>query len=65
MKLGSVLISNSYMSNDFDRCVYNKLHDRKDVTSCIYVDEMIILDTSPDTVKSTKRFLMSTLTLKT
>lgn len=53
------------MSNDFDRCVYNKLHDRKDVTSCIYVDEMIILDTSPDTVKSTKRFLMSTLTLKT
>lgn len=54
-----VLISNRYMPNEFEGCVYNKFHGATGVSICSYVDDTLIICTSLDTVKSTKMFLMS------
>lgn len=55
-----VLISNGYMPDEFDRCVYNKFHGGIVLCICSYVDDMLIISTSLDTVNLLKRFLMST-----
>ena len=43
----------------FDRCVYNKFFGDSCVIICLYVDDMLILGTDMDVVKSTKDLLSS------
>ena len=58
-KFDSILVSNGFHVNDSERCLYSKFHDNKGVFIILYVDDMLIMGTSLDIVKSTKTFLMS------
>ena len=50
--------------NEFDRCVYNKFSGDSGVIICLYVDDMLILGTDMDVVKSTKDLLSSNFDMK-
>ena len=50
--------------NESDRCVYNKFFSDSGVTICLYVDDMLILETDMDVIKSTKNILSSNFDMK-
>ena len=50
--------------NEFDRCVYNKFSGDSGVIICLYVDDMLILGTDMDVVKSTKDLLSLNFDMK-
>ena len=63
-KFDNTLISNGFVVNESDRCVYNKFFGDSGVIICLYVDDMLILGTDMDVVKSTKDLLSSNFDVK-
>ena len=63
-KFDNTLISNGFVVNEFDRRVYNKFSGDSGVTICLYVDDMLILETDMDVIKSTKNILSSNFDMK-
>ena len=63
-KIDNTLISNGFVVNESDRCVYNKFSGDSGVIICLYVDDMLILGTDMDVVKSTKDLLSSNFDMK-
>nr|GEV83361.1 zinc finger, CCHC-type [Tanacetum cinerariifolium] len=59
-KFDEVVLSNSYLLNQADKCVYRKFDEiGKGVIVCLYVDDMLIFGTGQVQVDLTKEFLSS------
>ncbi|GKA35247.1 zinc finger, CCHC-type containing protein [Tanacetum coccineum] len=65
-KFNEVVLSNDYLLNQADKCVYNKfIKSGKGVTICLYVDDMLIFSTEQVQVDMTKEFLPSSTPMDT
>ena len=51
------MLSNAYVINGADKCIYSKFNNNEGVVTCLYVDDLLIFGTSLDVVHNTKRFL--------
>ncbi|GKD80123.1 zinc finger, CCHC-type containing protein [Tanacetum coccineum] len=64
-KFDEVVLSNGYLLNQADNCVYSKFDESsKGVIICLYVDDMLIFGTDQVQVDLTKEFLSSTFSMK-
>nr|GEU52546.1 zinc finger, CCHC-type [Tanacetum cinerariifolium] len=60
-----VVLSNSYLLNQADECVYSKFDaSGKGVIICLYVDDMLIFGTDQVQVDLTKEFLLLRFSIK-
>ncbi|GJV13852.1 zinc finger, CCHC-type containing protein [Tanacetum coccineum] len=60
-KFNEVVLSNGYLLNQVDKCVYSKFDESsKGVIICLYVDDMLIFGTDQVQVDLTKEFLVIT-----
>ena len=60
----TTLISNEFFVNESNRCVHNKFSIDSGVIICLCVDDILILGTDMDVVKSTKDLLSSNFDMK-
>ncbi|GKB46814.1 zinc finger, CCHC-type containing protein [Tanacetum coccineum] len=64
-KFDEVVLSNGYLLNQADKCVYSKFDETgKGVIICLYVDDMLIFGTNQVQVDLTKEFLSSRFSMK-
>ncbi|GKA98169.1 zinc finger, CCHC-type containing protein, partial [Tanacetum coccineum] len=64
-KFDEVVLSNGYLLNQTDKCVYSKFDESsKGVIVCLYVDDMLIFGTDQVHVYLTKEFLSSRFSIK-
>ncbi|GKA31805.1 zinc finger, CCHC-type containing protein, partial [Tanacetum coccineum] len=64
-KFNEVVLSNSYLLNQDDKCVYSKFDETgKGVIIYLYVDDMLIFGTNQVQVDMTKEFLLSRFFMK-
>ncbi|GJS03337.1 zinc finger, CCHC-type containing protein [Tanacetum coccineum] len=64
-KFDEVVLSNGYLLNQADKCVYRKFDkSSKGVIICLYVDDMLIFGTDQVQVDLTKEFLSSRFSMK-
>jgi hypothetical protein len=63
-KFDKVMLSNAYVINGADKCIYSKFNNNESVVICLYVDDLLIFGTSLDVVHDTKRFLGSNFDMK-
>ncbi|GKB05386.1 zinc finger, CCHC-type containing protein [Tanacetum coccineum] len=64
-KFDEVVLSNGYLLNQADKCVYSKFDKTgKGVIICLYVDDMLIFGTDQVQVDLTKEFLSSRFSMK-
>ncbi|GKE87946.1 zinc finger, CCHC-type containing protein [Tanacetum coccineum] len=64
-KFDEVVLSNGYLLNQADKCVYSKFDESsKGVIICLYVDDMLIFDTDQVQVDMTKEFVSSRFSMK-
>ncbi|GJZ63689.1 zinc finger, CCHC-type containing protein [Tanacetum coccineum] len=64
-KFDEVVLSNGYLLNQADKCVYSKFDESgKGVIICLYVDDMLIFGTDQVQVDLTKEFLSSKFSMK-
>ncbi|GKE84716.1 zinc finger, CCHC-type containing protein, partial [Tanacetum coccineum] len=64
-KFDEVVLSNGYLLNQADKCVYSKFDaSGKGVIVCLYVDDMLIFGTDQVQVDLTKEFLSSRFSIK-
>ncbi|GJZ89331.1 zinc finger, CCHC-type containing protein [Tanacetum coccineum] len=64
-KFNEMVLSNGYLLNQADKCVYSKFDESgKRVIICLYVDEMLIFGTDQVQVDLTKEFLSSRFSMK-
>ncbi|GKE94552.1 zinc finger, CCHC-type containing protein [Tanacetum coccineum] len=64
-KFDEVVLSNGYLLNQADKCVYNKFNEPgKEVNIYLYVDDMLIFSTDQVQVDLAKEFLSSRFSIK-
>jgi hypothetical protein len=64
-KFDEVVLSNGFILNQADKCVYSKFDTSgKGVFICLYVDDMLIFGTDQNQVDKTKNFLSSKFSMK-
>ncbi|GKA27786.1 zinc finger, CCHC-type containing protein [Tanacetum coccineum] len=64
-KFYEVVLSNGYLLNQADKCIYSKFDKSgKGVIICLYVDDMLIFGTDQVQVDITKEFLSSRFSMK-
>ena len=63
-KFDNVLLNNGFLSVEVDKGVYTKCIEKECVIIALYVNDMLIFDTSLDVVHSIKRFLASQFNMK-
>ncbi|GJW69691.1 zinc finger, CCHC-type containing protein [Tanacetum coccineum] len=64
-KFDEVVLSNGYLLNQADKCVYRKFDESgKGFIICLYVDDMMIFGTDQVQVDVTKEFLSSRFSMK-
>nr|GEU45881.1 zinc finger, CCHC-type [Tanacetum cinerariifolium] len=64
-KFDEVVLSNGYLLNQADKCVYSKFDaSDKGVIICLYVNDMLIFGTDQVQVDPTKEFLSSRFSMK-
>ncbi|GJR07521.1 zinc finger, CCHC-type containing protein [Tanacetum coccineum] len=64
-KFDEVILSNGYLLNQVDKCVYSKFDESgKGVIICLYVNDMLIFGTDQVYVDLTKEFLSSRFSMK-
>ncbi|GJY52476.1 zinc finger, CCHC-type containing protein, partial [Tanacetum coccineum] len=64
-KFDEVVLSNDYLLNQADKCVYSKFNESsKRVIICLYVDDMLIFGTDQVQVDLTKEFLSLRFSMK-
>jgi len=64
-KFDEVVLSNGFVLNQADKCVYSKFDSLgKGVIICLYVDDMLIFGNTQDQVDETKKFLSSKFAMK-
>ncbi|CAM8895716.1 unnamed protein product [Rhodiola kirilowii] len=64
-KFDEVVLSDGFILNQSDKCVYSKFDDSGNgVIICLYVDDMLILGTNIRCINHTKEFLSSKFSMK-
>nr|GEW76849.1 hypothetical protein [Tanacetum cinerariifolium] len=64
-KFDEVVLSNGYLLNQTDKCVYNKFDEiGKGVIICLYIDDLLIFGTDQVQVDLTNEFLSSRFSMK-
>ncbi|GJU08274.1 zinc finger, CCHC-type containing protein [Tanacetum coccineum] len=64
-KFDKVVLSNGYLLNHADKCIYRKFDETgKGVIICLYVDDMLIFGTDQVKVDLTNEFLSSSFSMK-
>ena len=63
-KFRRVIISNGYLINGEDICIFSKFQENSGVIICLYIDDMLIFGTDIERVKETKYFLASQFEMK-
>ena len=58
-KFDSVMISNGFKINEYDKCVYVKNTKKWYVIVCFYADDMLIIGSNNKIIKTTKKMLNS------
>ena len=49
------MMSNGFKINECDKCVYIKNTNKGYVIVCLYVDDMLIVDSNNDMIKTTNK----------
>ena len=63
-KFDSVILSNGFVHNNSDKCMYSKFTNEYGVIVCLYVDDMLIFGTNMKGVCETKKYLSSIFQMK-
>ena len=63
-KFDSVMIKDGFTINECDKCVFTKTVGNACIIVCLYVDDMLILGTNIEIIKSTKRMLSNSFDMK-
>ena len=63
-KFDSVMINDGFTINECDKCVYTKTVENVYIIVYLYVDDMLILGTNIEVIKSTKRILSKNFDIK-
>ena len=64
-KFDKVIVSNGYLINEADKCIYYKSYDTNTyVIICLYVDDMLIFGTSINVINETMNFLTFNFDMK-
>jgi hypothetical protein len=63
-KLDRTLTSVGFIVNEADKCVYYRYGRGERVIFCLYVDDILILETSLDVIKDTKEFISNNFEMK-
>ena len=63
-KFDQAMVANGIRINECDKCVYVNNTKNSYVILCLYVDDMLILDSDDNMVKSTKKMLNSSFDMK-
>ena len=58
------MIKEGFTINECDKCVYTKTVGNACIIVCLYVDDMLILRTNIEIIKSTKRMLSNNFDMK-
>ena len=53
------MISDGFKTNECDKCIYVKNTDKGYVIICLYVDDMLIIGSNIEMIKTTKKMLNS------
>ena len=51
------MLTNRFKINECDKCVYIKNTDKDYVIVCLYVDDMLIIGSNQNMIKSTKQIM--------
>ena len=63
-KFDSVILSDGFVHNDADKCMYPKFTKEYGVIVCLYVDHMLIFGTNMKGLFETKKYLSSMFQMK-
>ena len=63
-KFDHAMLTNGFKINECDKCVYVKNTDQGYVIVCLYVDDMLIIGSSQNMIKSTKQMLNKRFDMK-
>ncbi|KAK3043673.1 hypothetical protein RJ639_000089 [Escallonia herrerae] len=63
-KFDRVMIENDFIINECDKNVYVKGTEKEYVVVCLYVDDMLIIGSNNDFIKSTKKILTRKFDMK-
>ena len=63
-KFDTVILSNGFVINGSDKCLYTKVYEDIVIYVCLYVDDMLIISNEMKGILETKRFLSSTFKMK-
>ena len=63
-KFDSMLLSDDFVHNSSDKCMYSKFTKKYGVIVCLYVDDMLIFGTNVKCVCETKMYLSSVFKMK-
>ena len=57
IKFDNVMVSNGFKINEYDKCMYAKMTPKSYVLVCLYVDDMLIIESTIELIMTTKRML--------
>ncbi|KAL0541540.1 hypothetical protein IC582_021592 [Cucumis melo] len=63
-KFDSVMMANGFKINECDKCVYVKSNQNDHVIVCLYVDDMLIIGSNINIIKTTKQMLANKFEMK-
>ena len=63
-EIDSIILKDGFTINECNKCVYTKIVTNACIIVCLYVDDMLILGTNIEIIKSTKRMLSNSLDMK-
>ena len=63
-KFDSVMMTNGFKINECDKCVYVKNTEHGFVIICLYVDDMLIVGSNNEVIKTTKKMLNNKFNMK-
>ena len=63
-KFDRAMVANGFRINERDKCVYVKNTENGYIILCLYVDNMLIVGSDDDMIKSTKKMLNSSFDMK-
>jgi len=58
------MIKDEFTTNECDKCVYTKTIENACIVTCLYVNDMLILETNIEVIKSIKRMLSNNFDMK-
>ena len=63
-KFDSVMMTNGFKINECDKCGYVKNTERGSVIICLYVDDMLIMGSNNEFIKTTKKMFNNKFNMK-